>query len=191
VPSATVPPGVCLFTQGESIAEVMLINEGVVKLVRVEADGHELILGLRLAGEYLGSTSALLDHPLQASAITLSQCRIQRIPARVFLDHISEPEFSWQLHRLHSREIHDNIRRMAQLGCLRSRQRLEHVLREFAKATSAGRDVHLQLPMRHYEMARWIGVTPEHLSRLLHQMQAEGLIRVDAGAITIPDPAKL
>lgn len=187
----TVAAGVCLFAQGETIAEVILLHEGIVKLVRVEPDGHELIVGLSGAGQFLGSTAAMLDHPLQASAITLSDCRIQRMPARAFLDQLSEPAFSWQMHRLHSREIHDNIRRMAQLGCLRSRQRLERVLREFAKTNGTRRDVHLQLPMRHYEMARWIGVTPEHLSRLLHQMQDEGLIRVDAGTITVPDPAKL
>jgi CRP-like cAMP-binding protein len=186
-----VPAGVCLHAQGETITDVILIHDGIVKQVRVEPDGHELILGLRVAGDFLGSTAAMLDRPLQASAITLTDCRIRRMPVREFLDHLSDPEFSLQLHRLHSREIHDNIQRMAQLGCLRSRQRLEQVLRDFAITNGRGPGAHLQLPMRHYEMARWIGVTPEHLSRLLHQMQDEGLIRVDAGAITVPDPAKL
>ena len=194
-PSQAVASGVELFAQGAMIDDVVFINEGVVKLVRVERDGRELIVGLRLAGWFLGSTSALLGRPVPASAITLSRCRVQRVAAPGFFDQVkSDPELSWDLHQAHSREIHDNIERLAQLGCLRSRQRLEHVLRELASARlqeTGSHEIQLELPMRHYEIAGLIAVTPEHLSRLLHQMEEEGLIRLEGGSIVVPDPSRL
>jgi CRP-like cAMP-binding protein len=198
-PGQLVSAGVELFAQEVVPSEVTFISEGVVKLVWSEPDGREMIVGLRLPGWFLGSTSALMGCPTPASAITLSRCRLQRIAAQRFVGLVrSDPEFSWRLHRAHSHEIHDNVKRLTQLASGRSMRRLEQVLRELvsisnavAEPATARREIRLELPMKHYEIAALIAVTPEHLSRLLHHLESEGRIRLESGVIVVPDPAKL
>jgi CRP-like cAMP-binding protein len=51
--------------------------------------------------------------------------------------------------------------------------------------------IQLQLPLKHWELAELIAVTPEHLSRLLKKMQLEGIVQRDKGWIRIPDVRRL
>jgi len=194
-PSHVVPAARELFAQDMAVDEVIFINDGVVKLVCVEPDGRELIVGLRLAGSFLGSTSALMASSTPVGAVTMSRCRVQRFPAGRFVDLVrSDSELSWRLHRAHSHEIHDNIKRLTQTGSGPSLHRLEQVLRELVATTQAvagPSETRLELPIRHYEIAALIAVTPEHLSRLLRHLESQGRIRLKAGVIVVPDPAKL
>jgi CRP-like cAMP-binding protein len=51
--------------------------------------------------------------------------------------------------------------------------------------------VQLVLPLKQHELAQVIGVTPEHLSRLFGQLEAESLIVRKAGRLQIPKDSPL
>jgi len=42
-------------------------------------------------------------------------------------------------------------------------------------------EMRLQMPLKHWEVAELIAVTPEHLSRVLRQMETEGILRREKG----------
>jgi CRP-like cAMP-binding protein len=95
---------------------------------------------------------------------------------------------------MQSREAFDNVARIAQLGCVPARQRLEHLLRLLIKAQAVrapGEAVRLELPLKNWETAQLIAVTPAYLSRLLNQLERAGLLRRRAGWIIVPEPHKL
>jgi CRP-like cAMP-binding protein len=46
-------------------------------------------------------------------------------------------------------------------------------------------------PLKYWEIAQLIGVTPEHLSRILKQIKREGIIKEEAGHIIVPDVRKI
>jgi CRP-like cAMP-binding protein len=47
--------------------------------------------------------------------------------------------------------------------------------------------VRLKLPLKHKELAQLLGITPEHLSRVLRGMQQEGVVVREKGWIRIAD----
>jgi CRP/FNR family transcriptional regulator len=188
------PAATRLFRQGAPADEVYIIDDGVVKLTRLEEHG-EVIMGLRRREWVLGAAAVLLEQPYAATAITVTPCQMRRMSARNFRHLMkTNPEFSWQVHLMHSREVYDQMAGMVKLACLSARQRLEHFLWESISAQD-GAEPHtpiwLQSPLKHLEIAQLIVVTPEHLSRLLKELEQDGLLRRQKGWVIIQDPRKL
>jgi len=193
--SQVYPPGTELLRQGATPQAIYFIEQGLIKLVSISEEGHEAIICLRYPGWLLGAPSALVREPYPATAITVTRCRLRRISADELIELArTDPLFSWQLHQAHSREILDHVDRVAQLGGPSSIHRLKRFLRQLLSAmgsSEGSKDVRVPRPLKHSDMARFIAVSPEHLSRLLRQMQKEGIIRRDKGWIIVSDLEEL
>ena len=183
------PAGTDLFRQGFPAEEVLLLDEGAVKLIRLEDDGGQLIVGLHSAVSILGAAPVVANrsHPASASAVT--PCTVRHVPAAAFRQLLkSDPAASWQLHEMLSREVCEQAARLSELACCSSRQRLESALRALAPAAGGGaREVKLQTPLKHREIAEMIAVTPEQLSRLLKEMEGDGRLRREKGWLILRD----
>ena len=196
LPSALLyPVGAVLMQQGGEPGDVFYVEEGLAKLVRTGSDGREQILGLRGAGWFLGAALVLVLRVHPASAVAVTPCRLRRLTRQAFLDLMVKHEaLSWHVHQMHSREVLSQFQQMADLGTATSRQRLERILRRLTGAVSPSRnddEVRLSLPLKRWELASLIAITPEHLSRLLRQLRNDGLIRINKGYIVIPDVRRL
>src|SRR5262245_51768279 len=60
--------GIELFQQGSRPCDAYLVIRGLIKLVRLDANGRELILALRHAGSFVGAAAAITGavHPMSA-----------------------------------------------------------------------------------------------------------------------------
>jgi CRP/FNR family transcriptional regulator len=193
--SKEVPAGVELFEQGSYPREIYLVEHGLAKLIRVTEEGQETIVGLRSSGWVLGANSAILGKPYPVTAVTLTQCRLRYIYADQFIRLArSDMEFSWYLHVLHTQELHDRLAHLVGLRCLTARQRFEQLLLQLVSSirTEGSREeVRFKLPMRHWEAAQLVGITPEHLCRVQRQMEQEGLLQKENGWLIISDLDRL
>jgi len=194
-PSYVYPATVQLYRQGSHAEEVYFINRGLLKLVRMEREGHEIIIDLRPRGWLLGMAAVITRQQHPVTAITLSESVVQRIPAAAFNNLLrTNTQFSAHVHQMQSHEAIDHITHMALISCLPAQERLADLLWELAHAlelpTSSG-EVLLRLPLKHWELAQLIGVTPEYLSRLLKKMQGDGILRQQKGFMIIQDVQKL
>jgi CRP/FNR family transcriptional regulator len=191
----TYPRGMSLFVQGQTLDEVLQIVNGLVKLTTSDAAGAQAIVGLAMAGEWLGTASVIAGLPTPVSAITCSDALLQRIPARTFHQCLRHnQQLSLEIHDAHARELCRRLGWIGQLCSSRSLQRLRWVLNQFAstaRVATSGSALKLQLPIHQWELAELIGVTPEHLSRLLKELEHEGVIRREKGWIVLPDPKRL
>jgi CRP/FNR family cyclic AMP-dependent transcriptional regulator len=189
------PKGIELFSQGRLLQEVLYIEHGWVKISRVDGDGHERILQLACGGTWLGTAAVIARVPSPASAVTCTRTRLARMPADAFLRLLQQDSsVSRQIHEMHARAICWQIGRLVQLSSLTSRERLARIIRHFIAAlnlqpTSHG--IRLNIPLRQRELAQLILVTPEHLSRLLTEMQRKGVIRREKGWVVVPDVRRL
>lgn len=187
--------GVELFQQGSIVEDVYFVSAGLIKLVHVEPDGRELIIGLQSPGCLVGSAALLVEEPSLVTAITLTRCQLYRIRRDVFLELLDgNASASWEVHRMQAREAVEYVAQLARLGTLSPRHRLEHVLRQLISTppdTSSQSDIRLLLPLKHWEIARLIAVSPEHLSRLLKRMQQDGVIKREKGWVIVTHLAKL
>lgn len=189
------PPGTELFHQGSPVQDVYFIEHGIVKLIHLEPDGREIIVGLRTPGWMLAAAAVIIDKPHLATGITLSECRLRRVPSAVFrhLLHTDE-DFSWLVHQMHSHEVCDQVARLAQLSCESARHRFEQLvwhLLAAAEPDGLKKEMKLALPLKQWEVAQLIAVTPAYLSRIYNELEREGMLHRSNGWVIIHDPQKL
>jgi CRP-like cAMP-binding protein len=186
-------PGSSLFWQGDPAARVYFLESGRVKITRNE-NGRELIVGLRLPGSFLGASAALLGgvHPFTAQ--TLSACRLRQLGGEA-LQRIAGADHAFCLHLLRSqlREMSEDLENASGVGCLTVRQRLQAFLWRFASSAVQGwtGPLRLELPLRNWELAQLLAITPEHLSRVLKELEGEGLVERRRGWLILPNPSLL
>lgn len=194
-PAQTYSVGTILFNQDFSAREAYLIQQGLVKLMRLEDEGQPVIIGLRSPGWLLGAASVILQRPHPVTAETLTRCHVCRIWAGDLRRLMKTDDgISWYLHQMHSREVYDQVAQVAGLGGLSARHRLEHFLWELSAAeetVAPQTSIRLQLPLKQWELAQLIAVTPQYLSELFKRLERDGVIRRNKGWLIISDPHKL
>ena len=178
-----------LFQQGTLAQEVYFIEKGAIKLVHVNPNGKEVIIGLRSSGWLLGAPEVILNQPHPATAVTLTRCYLNRVASETFrLLAKHNTSLSAYLHQVYSREVFEQMMRIAERECCTARQRLEILLKRLIPELDERdpeKEIWLQVPLKHSEIARLISVTPEHFSRLLKQMEQDGLIGRKGGWLVV------
>jgi len=174
------PPGALLVQQGGAPREIFIIDQGLVKLCRVQPGGKESIVGIRSAGEVIAAASAILGCPHPVDAITVTACRLSRMDHRDFVRRLqADRAFSWHLHEMHSRDVCGDFDHLAELGCEAAGARLRRLLLKlasaFGSATACG-GVAVTLPLRQWEIAQLIAVTPQYLCQLLGEFECSGVL---------------
>jgi CRP-like cAMP-binding protein len=162
-----VAPRQSLCIQAEPQRSVLVIESGVVKLVRLESDGSEFILGLRSDGWLIDAASVMLDRPAPFTAVTLTSCAVYRVSRETFLRHLeSSPSLMWDFTRLVCKEIQAEREQQIELRGDSAQGRLARLLRELSGPGALENPLDL-LPLKRQEIAQLLSITPEHLSRLL------------------------
>lgn len=188
------PPGVALFLQGNPPREVFFLEQGLLKLLRLELDGHELVAGLRATGWIVGAAAAILGRPYAVTAVTATTCRISRLGADEFRRKlIRDPALSWHVHEMHSRGVYDDLTRLADLATHSARSRLEQFLTRLASAlppAAANGEVRLELPLRQWELAQLLTMTPQYLCQLLGEMERGGRLRREGNSLILLGPQR-
>jgi CRP/FNR family cyclic AMP-dependent transcriptional regulator len=191
LPLQKYPRAVEIFRQGMSANGAYLLHSGIAKLNLVEEDGRELIFDIKFSGALIGTAAAFLQKEHPFSAVTLTECCLQYIPAqtmRAILE--TDNALSSYIHSAHCFEIYEHAARISTLVCLTARQRFEQLICRLARALGAQRserELKLRLPLKYWEVAELLAITPEHLSRLIRQMQREGILRLQKGCLILSD----
>ena len=187
----TYGPGTELLQQGTPADEIYLIREGLVKLVWSEPNGRQGIVGIRWRGYLLGVPPAITGEKSPMSAITLVRSVMQRISAQEFLDCLrANPPLAWKMQQIHSRELCEQLNSLGELACCSARSRLARVFKRLVAAeqwSADGKKNRVRLPLKQREVAELVGVTPEHLNRILHALSQDGVVHVRKGWIVIPN----
>jgi len=194
-PSQAYPPGIEIFQQDTPANNVYFIERGLVKLSCLESGGRSVIISLRRSNWLLGAPATLLERPYAFTATTLSPCYLLTIPATIFLRLVKiNKEFYWHLLRMLSKIIYDRGTKAIALGIIPAKERLKKILYEMIleqEQTELEGPIQLHLPLAYSELAQLIAVTPEHLCRLLKEMEKQGIIKRNKGLVVIKKPSIL
>jgi len=79
-------------------------------------------------------------------------------------------------------------------SCLSGRQRLEKFLWEVVEMQDGidhQRPIKIQMVLKNWELAQLLALTPQHLCRLVKQLENEGVVMRKKGWLILPDPMKL
>jgi CRP/FNR family transcriptional regulator len=167
-----------VFREGDPFDAIAAVRAGTVKTYVIDRDGREHVLGFHLPGEVIGLNAIDGDHyPCNAVALdTVMLCRFSFPKIAVLATRV--PGLQRQLFRLLSRDIG---RAALLAGDWSADQRLAAFLiglsrRLAARGFSPNR---FQLTMARTDIANYLRLAPETVSRVLKRFQADGLLKVD------------
>ncbi len=188
------PAGVEIFRQDAHPGHVYFIETGLAKLTRYEENGNEFILDIRFPGSLLGLEAAIRNKAHPFSAITATSCKLMHLSASSFLDLLStEVELGSFIQDTLSDEVLNQAARMSEIACLPARQRLEQLLWKVGEQLGESKTTNfkVQLPLKHWEAAQLLAITPTYLSRLLGELESDEIISRMNGWIIVRKPASL
>lgn len=176
--SAPLHAGSFLFRQGDRLQHLAVIRLGTVKTYAVDRDGREQTLGFHMPGDFIG-LGAIDEERHPCNAVALDTVTVCRLPFRVTAELASRmPQLQAKLFRLMSRDI----AKATQLAAsMHAEERLAGFLIGMAdrmgqRGYSASR---WQLTMSRMDIASYLRLAPETLSRLFRRFQEEGLLAID------------
>lgn len=194
VASHMYPAGVELFQQDACPRDVYFVETGLAKLTRYEENGSEFILDIRFPGSLLGLEAAIRNKAHPFSAVTATNCKLTHLTAPRFLDLLStEVKLGLVIQDTLCDEVLNQAARMSEIACLPARQRLEQLLWKVAEQVGETQTINfkVQLPLKHWEAAQLLAITPTYLSRLLAELESEEIISRTNGWIIVRKPGSL
>ena len=174
-----------LFTEDEPATQIFNITQGVVRLYKLLRDGRRQIVGFALPGDFLG-LALQDDYSVSADAVTqVTACRFQRNAFTQFLD--VHPLMMRRLHEMASHELSLAQDQMVLLGRHNADERLALFLlalsERYIRIGESG--VNVQLPMSRQDIADYLGLTIETVSRTFSRLAKAKLI------VVVPDGVRL
>lgn len=182
-----------LFRIGDPLSAVYVARDGAFKSVSISEDGEEQVLGFHLAGELIG-LDALGSGQHRCEGVALTAATVCEIP----YDELSRvagqiPSLQQQLFRVIGQSVD---RDQDHLGILVRRQANErialflHSLGERYRNVGQS-DSQFQLPMSREDIARFLGLALETVSRGFTRLQDDGVIAVTGRRVEIVNAAEL
>lgn len=166
-----------LFQEGDRAAHVFTLVQGTAKLTRLLPDGREQVLGFRFAGDVLGYTGAE-TYPFAAQMLTAAQvCRIERRK----LDGLMRryPAIERRLLDLCVQELAATQEQLVTVGRRTAEARVAAFVLSLADAGKRRHHVGavLEMPMTRADIADFLGLTLETVSRTLTAFRRRGWVR--------------
>ncbi|MEH6651274.1 MAG: helix-turn-helix domain-containing protein [Motiliproteus sp.] len=182
--------GESLFLEGESFHAIFAVTSGALKLVNIDPQTQELVVGFVLAGETVGQT-AIYPRTYPCSAIALEDSHVCELPMDDILDSASQnPKLQQSLQDMLHKENFDLHRQFAMLMARKNaEQRLSAFLINLSmRLEERGfSSEQFQLPMSRDDISNFLGLRKETLSRLFTKLHQSGAIAVRGKHIRILD----
>lgn len=179
-----------IFREGDPFEAIAAVRAGTVKTYVVDPDGREHVLGFHLPGEVIGLNAIDGEHyPCNAIALdTVMLCRFSFPKISVLATKL--PGLQRHLFRLLSRDIG---RAALLAGDWTANQRTAAFLIGISRRLAARgfSPVRFQLTMARTDIANYLRLAPETVSRVLKRFQEEGLLRVERREVELVGMARL
>lgn len=185
--------GDALYEPGQVFTCLYAVRHGTFKSCVTVADGRQQVAGFHLAGELLG-LDGVATGKYASSAIALEDSEVCAIPYRDLSAHnAAAPELHGVIARLMSREIVREHSLMLMLGTMNAEERLAAFLTSLSTRMSARgfspNEFHLR--MSRAEIASFLGLKLETVSRTFGFLVRRGLLAVDKKHVRIVDLKRL
>ena len=206
--------GDTVFRIGEACEEFHVTVMGQVKLFAISPAGQEKVIELIGPGNSFAEALMFTGKPYIINAQALTDTLLLSVGKAAVLGEIErDPRFAMRMLAGISRRLHGLVHDVQAYALHSGMQRvIGYLLRDLpeeaddaAEMTLAGagcaplckaaaqpaRELRVNLPVSKATIASRLSLTPEYFSRVLHELEGEGLIAIDKREIRIPDPHRL
>lgn len=181
-----------LFSEDEKARQVFNLTQGVARLYKLLPDGRRHIVGFGLPGDFLGATYSD-RYSFSADAITpVIACRFPRDRFMRFVEN--KPNILRRMNEFEVRELHLARNQMLVLGSNSAEQRIALFLIGWRdRLARFGEEVPdtLPLPMKRRDIADFLGMTIETVSRTFRRLERRKLILNIPRGVQLLDAARI
>jgi CRP/FNR family transcriptional regulator len=175
-PTEQIDANEALFWEGDPAEHIYEIVSGCLRLYKLMADGRRAIMGFMFAGEILGVS--LKDRYLfTAEAVT--DVKVRRYSRSQMHDSLSRmPGLNREVLAMACDELSAAQDQMLLLGRKTAHERIASFLLTVAKrmGQTGAPKREIELPMTRLDMADFLGLTIETVSRVVTKLKTEGVI---------------
>src|SRR4051794_13637971 len=179
-----------LFMASEAATSVHNLTSGVARLCKLLPDGRRQVIGFALPGDFLG-TAPSDRHTFSADAIgEVAVCRLSREAFTRFIER--RPHFLLRINEFAARELMLAQEHMLLLGRRTAEEKVAAFLvgwRERLAHTGDERQT-ISLPMSRQDIADYLGLTIETVSRTLTRFEREKMLIIVAGGVRLLDASR-
>lgn len=185
--------GQYLYRNGQAFRALYLVHAGSLKTCELADDGRERVTGFRMRGDLLGVESIGLD-AYGCDVIALEDCVIFELPYPPVLVACQQlPELQARFTEAMAREIRHDRSWMLTVGTLSAEQRVAAFLLDIgARMMRLGLSGHqFILRMGRMDIASFLDLKHETVSRALSRLEALGYITVRCREVKLREPSEL
>ena len=185
--------GAHLFRAGNPFEALYAVWTGQFKTCLTSNAGREQVTGFQMGGELIGIDGiAARRHQVDAVALEDSQVCVMLFEEFEALAH-EVPSLQQRFHRLVSRELIESHEVMLMLGSMYADERLASFLLNLAHRMEARgfSPTAVTLRMTREEIASFLGLSIETISRTFSKFQSRGLLFVRNRHVRLTDPLGL
>jgi CRP-like cAMP-binding protein len=187
-----VPRGEVVFNRGDPCTGFHIVIYGQVKLSIVTPMGSEKVIEIIGPRMSFGEALMFMDKAYVVMAQTLADTMLLHVSKQVVLAELAaQPDFARKMLAGLSRRLHGLIADVESYSLQSGTQRvIGYLLRQDIDNDSDGPS-RVTLPTSKAIVASRLNLTPEHFSRILHELADAGLIAVEGRDIAIRDVEQL
>lgn len=185
--------GQVLFQKGDPCEGFHILVYGQVKLSFTSPNGTEKVVEIIGASQSFGEALMFMEKPYIVSAQTLADSMLLHIAKSVVFEEIDrDPGFARKMIAGLSRRLHGIVSDLESYSLHSGTQRvIGYLLRAEPESGNRIEPLSVALPTSKIIIASRLNLTPEHFSRILHDLSEAGLIRVEGRSIAILDIERL
>lgn len=179
-----------LFRVGDAFQAIFAVRSGCFKSYMSDDTGREQVMGFHLPGELMGLGAIYPDHH-QFNAVALDTATVCRLAYADLVDLAAQiPSLQHQLLRLMSKDIGGS---QALTGDFTAAERLAAFLMSLSRRWQARgySPAEFVLSMTRRDIANYLRLATETVSRTLAQFQEDGLIEAQRRTLRILDAPRL
>ncbi len=176
-----VDAGQTLFSEGDSADALYNVTSGTVKLYKLLPDGRRQITGFLVTGDFLGLAVNESYAYTAETVTTTSLCRFPRKRVDMLLDEF--PKMQRRLFSMASNELAAAQDQMLLLGRKTAKEKIcSFLLMLSQRAARRGhKENPVFVPMSRADIADYLGLTTETVSRTFTQLKTAGVISLQEG----------
>jgi len=182
--------GETLFRKGEPATGMYVVVYGEIKLMSATPARGTRLTGIVGPGQSFGEPVMFLERPALVNAQAADDALLLHLPKEVVFAEIERnPKFARRIIAGLSKRIESLVRELDRQALGSGRERLVAYLLHHARGQTGA--IVVTLPASKAEIASQLNLTPEHFSRILHELAETDLLQVKGRKVTVPSRNRL
>lgn len=183
-----------IVVQGQPYRALFVLHDGLALRYKVLSDGRRQVINLIVPGDMIGLPACLFEGAI-ASVSSLTDTVVSPIEFEELFGLFRQyPRISAALFWTSAREAGIYVERLATIGRRSAYERLAHLILELLsrlQAVGLGSPDSFETPLTQEMLADTLGLSPQHVNRMIRNLREEGLASIEEHRVTIHDMESL